>query len=194
VNEVSINTTGLNTTLTGTITTTSGSTITINITLPGGDFNGVTDSYELILSTCASPTADVTGISGYTAYACFGVEILDTTTDTVYETALSSPMTLTGSGASILASPANILSEYDFTTSTWGAITGNLAGGININIASDPDFALLAQSTTSTTGTVAGATTATTGKPFIGEEVGAGVVLMAGLLGVGLLVKSKRKK
>ncbi len=198
VSETQILKNGTATTLTGTLTVATG-TITININLPGGDFNtsATPDNYELILSTCSNPATDVTGINGYTAYACFGVEILDTTNASIYETALNSPMILTASGPMILPQTANILAMYNPLYSLWNTIPGNITGGININIASDPDFALLAQSTTSassTTGTVSGATTATTGKPFIGEELGAGAIGIAAIFGAVMLYKTKKKR
>jgi hypothetical protein len=58
------------------------------------------------------------------------------------------------------------------------------AGSATVTFDSDPNFAVLAPTGTATCA-VPGATGATTGKPFLGEGILAGLLLLLGATGLG---------
>ena len=195
--ETSIATNDTATTLSGTLTTTTSATISFTVTVPAQTFNGAADSYELVVTTCGSPSQiGNAGYVGYSAYACFGVAVYDTTTNTPYEGALNPSLIFNLTGAIIQPPAANLLVEANPNTGSWQTVTGNVSGAVNLNIGNDPDFALLVQNatTSTTTGSVSGATSPQTGKPFLGEEVGAGIIGITAVAGALVLYRTKRKK
>ncbi len=165
--------------------------VNYSITVPANTFSSSTDSLELVVTTCSLSSVGSAGFAGYSAYACIGVAVYDLTTNQKVNGPFNPPFTLTLSG-NILAPSANLLVTYDATNNTWVQLPSQ-ATSVTVSIAQDPDFALLAQTSTPSS-TIAGATSPQTGKPFVGEAIGAGVLLIAGAGTAILLIKSRKRQ
>jgi hypothetical protein len=172
----------------GTVTgTVSGDTITV--TVPSGAF---TTSEEVTITS-----ADVTGIgdggvTGDSAVLGIGINITDPTGETKVTSTFSPALTVAITGS---FSATDAVVYYNHGTGTWDTLTGVTvtATEISFSITADPDIAVLASSSTSTApgAPVADATTVHTGKPFLLEEIIAGVLV---LFGLATLVWVKRRR
>jgi hypothetical protein len=162
------------------------------ITIPATTFQNSTDPLELVVTSCSLQSIGNAGFNGYTAYACIGAYVVDEVTGQTVPGPFSPAFSMTLVGSAIEPSTQNIFAIFNPNNSSWSQISGNTTGSAQASITNDSYFALLVQNTTPVS-TIPNATPQT-GKPFLGEEVGAGILLGAGLIGVGFLFYARRRR
>jgi hypothetical protein len=130
--------------------------------------------------------------SGQTVEADFSVALVDPTTGEEMSGPFSSPISLTISDPSIAPGDSVVIvTAPGQTTTVSGAQVAQ--GDAVVTFTTDPNFAVVAAATSSTTTTVVGpttpaapdsvvpgATSIVTGKPFLGEGLLAGLLVLAG--------------
>lgn len=159
---------------------------TYRISIPAGDFSTATQV------TVYAPT-DLSAIGGLA-----GIEVV-----------FSDPATGQALAGTVLKTPIDVvvssspISKGDvvevFNGSTFVAYTGTYSvssGSATIEMTSDPTFAVVppTKSAVPATSTVPAATSVHTGKPFLGEELAAGVAAMVGLAAIGVAVGILRRR
>jgi hypothetical protein len=150
--------------------------ITTTLTIPAGAF-----PVEVQITLTAPDLAAIgaAGFAGHSAVAGVGISVQEN--GSTYPGTFLKPLTVTMSSSSITSSSVVVVwNGTAFVTESSATVT---AGSATVTFDSDPDFAVLAAGTA--TGTVPGATTPTTGKPFLGEGILAGVLLLLGAAGLG---------
>jgi hypothetical protein len=160
----------------GTATATvDGASITFDI--PAGDFTGTVQA----VFSAGDLAAIGTGGFGGTAVTAFGVQV----DQNGHKLAgpFSKPLTATVTDGAITASSVVYVgSNGTFTpASGWTTSAGKATGSFSV----DPDFLVDTPAVPATPVGVAipGATTATTGKPFFGEAIGAALLALLGAFG-----------
>jgi hypothetical protein len=165
--------------------------LTYNVSVPALAFATETDPLELVVTSCSLQSLGNAGFNGYTPYACIGVYVVDLVTGQALSGPYSPTISIQLSGTTITPPLSNILAQYIFSNSSWTRITGNTTGAVTISESSPDYYILLAQNTTPVS-TVPSATPST-GKPFLGEEIAAGILILAGLVGILLVARQRRK-
>lgn len=159
-------------------------TSSINVNVPASSF-----SIPTIISVTTGSASQIgsAGVTGYNAVLAIGVDI--TQNGQKYQGTISPPLTVTISDPSITSTSQIVM--FDTSSQSWVSVPGASVsnGKVTLSITSDPDFAVLAQQTSATvssssapTSSVSGATSVTTGKPFLLEGSLAGVLIIAGIL------------
>ncbi|NNN22413.1 MAG: hypothetical protein HKL80_10490 [Acidimicrobiales bacterium] len=162
------------------------------ITIPAATFSSQTDTIDLVVTSCTPSSLGNAGYAGYSAAVCIGFYVEDVTTNTEIAGPYSPAISFDWTASSIQPPNSDLLTQYNSSTGQWDQISGNQSGGVTLSVGSPSQFALLAQVNTAPS-TIAGGTTPQTGKPFLGEEVGAGVLLLAGVSTVVLLARSRKR-
>ncbi len=152
--------------------------IMTTLTVPAGAFPV---TVQITLTAPDLAAVGGAGFAGHRAVAGVGVQ--------VQENGLSYPgtflksLTLTMSSSSIIASSIVVVWNGSvFVAESAATVAG---GSASVSFDSDPNFAVLAP-TGGATGAIPGATAATTGKPFVGEGILAGVLLLLGATGLAV--------
>jgi hypothetical protein len=169
--------------------TESGATATVDVpagALPSGG--------EVVLSS-GPPSAVAVG-GGRTVVVGFSVAVLNQETGQPLTGTFAHPLTLTLTDPAIVpGDTVVILTGPGQLSPVSGATVTN--GSAVVAFDSDPNFAVVAGSVsaapTPTSTTVPGATSVTTGEPFLGEELVAGV-LVAGGLALGATAVRRRRR
>jgi hypothetical protein len=163
----------------GTVTGTDGS-YSITVTVPSGAF---TQAENVTLTSAVTSGIGTGGVSGDSALLGIGINITDPSSGDKVTGTFTPALTVTITGTFSASSDAVVF--YDDTTSAWNALTGATitATEVTFSITADPDVAVLGPaSASSDSPAVAGATSVTTGKPFRGEEIIAGALVLFGLV------------
>ena len=123
------------------------------------------------------------GFPGYRVVAALGVQVMEG--DRVYPGTFGRPLTLSMQSPSIVSS--------SFVSSGNGRYSNAsvTAGMATVSFDSDPRFYVLTPSGAGAT-PISGATTPHGGKPLLGEEIAAGVLLLFGAAGLTLVVRRRR--
>lgn len=187
----------------GTLTTSSGG-VGVNVDVPAGAL-GAEDNLVVTQGDTATTTPALAGLGygNYTAVVDFGINLLDAHGAKLTGT-FSHPITVTLTGAG-LGSPGEQVIELTGPTSAQAVPFTLGTNSVTITITSDPDLAVLAANSSSsgtnatansgtgtgTGGTIRGATTQHTGKPFFAEELGAGILVIIGAASIG---RSRRRR
>ena len=160
----------------GTATATvDGAVVTFDI--PAGDFTGTVQA----VFSAGDLAAIGTGGFGGTAVTAFGVQV----DQNGHKLAgpFAKPLTATVTDGSITANTVVYVDNNGIFTraSGWTTSAGKASGSFSV----DPDFLIDTPAVPATPVGVAipGATTATTGKPFFGEAIGAAALALLGSLG-----------
>ncbi|MHB8318856.1 MAG: hypothetical protein ACYDEP_06465 [Acidimicrobiales bacterium] len=169
----------------GTVTcTVQGATITV--TVPSNSF---TSPIQIVITAGNCPQIGNAGVPNYNCFLAFGVIVEQN--GQKYTGTINPPANVTVALSSINTTDKVV--GLNTSNSTYGPISGVSIsnGNLSFSISSDPYIAVLAPvAASSTTSTVPGATTVTTGKPFLLEGSLAGLLL---LVGISLLVWSTRR-
>ena len=154
-------------TLTGTI---NGDVITV--TVPAGAF---TQATQVVLTSGDVTQIGSGGVAGKTAVLAFGISFV--VNGQAFAGTFPTPVTVTVKGN---FTSADELVAYNSSTGTWEPVPGATIanGAITFTVTGDPDFAVLASS--SSPATVPGATTPVTGKPFLLEGLLAALLVLFG--------------
>lgn len=156
--------------LTGTI---NGDVITV--TVPAGAF---TQATQVVLTSGDVTQIGSGGIAGKTAVLAFGISFV--VNGQSFAGTFPTPVTVTVKGN---FTSADELVSYNSSTGTWEPVPGaTVANGvITFTVTGDPNFAVLASSSpSSSAATVPGATTPVTGKPFLLEGLLAVLLVLFG--------------
>jgi len=158
---------------------------TINVTVPPSAFNG---PVQLVITDATSSSPG--SVSGNSVVVSFGIAFYENGSKV---TGTFPAVSASVSGPNITASSVLYLNG----STTPYPSTFSPPHTLNFTVTSDPNF-LVAQAATaaalsqSSTGSIAGGTTAQTGEPFLGEGLVAGVlVLCGGLVLVGLRLRRR---
>jgi hypothetical protein len=161
----------------GTIGPLSVDGITTTLTVPAGAFP-VPVQITLTAPDLASIGAG--GFAGHSAVAGVGIQVQEH--GAKYPGTFLKSLSLTLSSSSITSSSIVVVwNGTAFVTESSATVT---AGRAAVTFDSDPNFAVLA-STGTAPSPIPGATGATTGKPFLGEGILAGLLLLLGVIGLG---------
>lgn len=151
--------------------------IPTTLTVPAGAFSGPVQ-FTLTAPDLASVGAG--GFSGHRAVAGVGIKVQKN--GSTYPGTFLKPLTLTMSSSSITTSSIVVVwNGTAFVTESSATVT---AGRATVTFDHDPNFAVLASAGTAGS-SIPGATGATTGQPFLGEGILAGLLLLVGALGLG---------
>lgn len=158
----------------------------ITVTIPSNSF---TSPIQVVITAGNCAQIGNAGVTNYNCFLAFGVILIQN--GQKYTGTITPPANVTVSLSSINTTDKVV--AFNTANSTYGSQSpvtiGN--GTITFPISSDPYIAVLAPvSASSTTSNVPGATTVTTGKPFLLEGSLAGLLL---LVGIGLLWWSTRR-
>jgi hypothetical protein len=152
--------------------------LSVTLTVPAGAFSGT------VQITLTAPDMAAIGNAGFSNdKAIGGVGVLIQQNGSKYNGTFAKPLVLTMASPSINSLCVVVRWSGTAFVAESGAIVR--AGSATVAFDKDPDFAVLAQ------GAIPGATTPATGKPFLGEEILAGLLL---LLGIGGLVCAVRRR
>lgn len=148
------------------------------ITVPAGAF-AASVQVEVTGPRLTEVTAGLSavGFPGYAALAGLGVKVL-TSSGQPITGSFARPVQITLVASSLRSAGEKVLRlDGPVAASVMPAVTS--AGQVSFTITADPDIAVI-DPTVVATGTVPGATATHTGKPFVGETVLAGLLLVAG--------------
>jgi hypothetical protein len=145
--------------------------IPTTLTIPAGAFPV---PVQITLTAPDLAAIGAGGFPGHNAIAGVGIGVQEN--GSTYPGTFLKPLTLTMSSSSITSSSVVVVwNGTAFVTESSATVT---AGSATVTFDSDPDFAVLGP------GTVPGATTPTTGKPFLGEGILAGALVLLGATGL----------
>lgn len=183
-------------TVTGSATTiNSGSTggaSDVSLAVPQGAFSSPVQ-IEITapdLSQVGSSLGSV-GFENYTAVGGIGVKALDTNGQAL-EGTFAKPLSLVLTGPKF-GVPGEKVIEFTGASSVTVLPATLGKNSITIELSADPDIAIVNPPAAAASGTVPGATTATTGKPFFGEELLASIAIALGLGGLLFTVRRRRR-
>lgn len=165
--------------------------LTYNINVPALTFASSTDPLEVVVTSCSLQALGNAGFNGYTPYACIGVYVVDLVTGQALLGPYNPAISIALSGSAIEPPTGNLAAYYQFTSGKWVQLSGNSTGSFAVNETAADYYILLAQNIVPSS-TIPGATPQT-GKPFLGEEIAGGILVAAGLVGLGLLIRSRRR-
>ena len=161
----------------GTVGPVSVDGITTTLTVPPGAFPV---SVQITLTAPDLAAIGDAGVVCHWAVAGVGIQVQEH--GSTYPGTFLKPLTLTASSSSITSSSVVVVwNGTAFVTESSATVT---AGSATVTFDSDPNFAVLAPTGTATCA-VPGATGATTGKPFLGEGILAGLLVLLGATGLG---------
>jgi hypothetical protein len=149
--------------------------VAVTLTIPAGAFPV---PVQITLTAPDLAAIGTAGFFGHSAVAGVGIQVQEN--GSPYPGTFLKPLTLTMSSSSITSS--SIVVVWNGTAFVAESAATVTAGSATVSFDSDPDFAVLAPSGT---GAIPGATTAATGKPFLGEGILAGLLLLLGATGLG---------
>jgi hypothetical protein len=136
--------------------------------------------------TVTSPNVSAIGDAGYVGFrAVAGVGIRVQEHGATYPGTFLKPLTMTVSSGLITESSVVVVWNGSAFVIDHAAVTR--AGSGTVTFDSDPDFAVLAP----TSAAIPGATTAPTGKPFLGEAIVAAALLLLGTSGLAYARRSR---
>jgi len=151
--------------------------ITTALTVPFGAFPA---SVQITLTAPNLAAVSGAGFAGHRAVAGVGIQVQER--GAVYPGTFLKPLSLTMSSSSITASSVVVVWNGSvFVTESSASLA---AGSATVTFNHDPNFAVLAPTGTAAS-TIPGATGATTGKPFLGEALLAGLLVLLGATGLG---------
>lgn len=182
--------------------------LTENITPSGGTFGPFTvdhESIEFHIPAGTFPTdvqlvvtvpnlqeistQSIDTVLGSTNFSLvYGIGVSVTENGSPYPGTFAHDITITITDSSI--SSASKVLEWNGSSFVIDSSATTSSGRATIQISSDPDFVIASPTTSSTT--VPGATTVTTGKPFLGEGLVAGGLGVAGAVGLGVARRRRR--
>jgi hypothetical protein len=158
--------------------TVDGAQVAVNV--PQGTFPA-----EVKLTITEPHLPAITPTPGFTVTAGAGIQV--TLDDSPYPGTFLRPVTVTFTSPSITASSQVVVwNGSSFVTDPNSTVT---AGSASVSFDTDPDFAVETPTTKVTP--VTGATSPTTGEPFLGEGILAGALLLGG---AGAVVMSRRRR
>jgi len=162
------------------------------VTVAAGTFSSPVQ-LEVTSPSLTGVTAGLSGVgfAGYRGVAGVGVKVLDQTGQPITGS-FAKPLGVSLTGASLGGAGQKVL-RFD-TASSATVMPATLgAGSVALLIAADPDLAVVSPTGTPgvTSGTIAGATTPHTGKPFAGETALALALLCAA--GGSLVLAGRRR-
>ncbi len=161
----------------GTIGPVSVGGVSATLIIPAGAFPV---SVQITLTAPNITLVGSAGTAGYRAVAGVGVQVQEN--GSPYPGTFLKPLTVTIRSSSITTSSVVMVwNGKAFVTDTASTITTGVA---TVSFDTDPDFAALSPSVVSAA--IPGATRAVTGKPFIGEGILAGVLVLLGASGLGV--------
>jgi hypothetical protein len=150
---------------------------TASVVIPAG---ALPVGSQIVLTSGASSGIAV-GSSAGTVVAAFGVTVL-TPQGQVMTGSFAGSITLTITNPAIASTDRVV--EVTGPGTTIAAPNAQVTNGsATVTFSSDPDFAVVSSSTAATptpTGSVPGATSVTTGEPFVGEGILAGLLVVGG--------------
>jgi len=151
--------------------------VSATLIIPAGAFPV---SVQITLTAPNITLVGSAGTAGYRAVAGVGVQVQEN--GSPYPGTFLKPLTVTIRSSSITTSSVVMVwNGKAFVTDTASTITTGVA---TVSFDTDPDFAALSPSVVSAA--IPGATRAVTGKPFIGEGILAGVLVLLGASGLGV--------
>jgi hypothetical protein len=166
--------------------------LSYSVSLSAGTFS-CQDPLELVVTSCNLAALGNEGFPGYTPYACLGYYVVDMVSGLMVSPPWNPPVCETLAGPQVQPPPRNLFTLYVFSNGTWQQ-TQSVQANQASSCQNGPAYvSLLAQNIASTTAVVPGATPQT-GQPVLGEEVGAGLLIAAGIAGlVGLFFARRRR-
>jgi len=161
-----------------------GNGVQLEIDVPPGTFN------QNVVVTIFTPDLISIGDAGIDNYhAVAGLRFIVTVGSSLYSGPFDHFVTFTLTSRSITsASKVVIWNGTSFVTYSDATVSN---GQAVIRVDSDPDFAVLSPNVAPTV--IPSSTTVTTGEPFFGEELLAGVLLLVGLGGLFVVVRKRRR-
>jgi hypothetical protein len=157
--------------------------ISVTLTVPPGAFPSPVQITVTAPSLAAVGTG---GRAGHHAVAGVGVQVgLD---GAVYTATFQKPLTLTLTSPLITSACTIVVWNGGAFVAAHGTVS---AGSATASFDHDPSFAVLAPAGPAVA-PIAGATGPTTGKPFLGEGILAGVLLLLGMAGLGFALRRRR--
>jgi hypothetical protein len=199
---ISIVTTQAVTNAGGTVTG-SANGATAAVTVPTG---ATTNGANVEISTGIPDT--INAGPGNTVVADFSVALVDQSSGVKMAGPFTPPISLTISDPSILATDTVVMVTAPGQTTTVSGATV-AAGSAIVTFANDPNFAVISSAAPATTPTttpaspaspsaatpaISGATSVVTGKPFLGEGLLAGLLVLSGLVVFGTIVWRRRRR
>ena len=157
----------------GTIGPVDVSGIPVTLTIPAGAFP---IPVQITLTAPDLAAIGTSGFAGHSVVAGVGVQVQEN--GSTYPGTFLKPLTLTISSSSITSS--SIVVVWNGTAFVAASGTTVTAGSAMATFDSGQDFAVLAPA-----GGIPGATAASTGEPFLGEGILAGLLLLLGATGLG---------
>lgn len=151
--------------------------VTVTLTVPAGTFPV---AVQITLTAPNLAAVGGAGFAGHRAVAGVGIQVQEH--GAVYPGTFLKPLTLTMSSSSITTSSVVVVWNGSVFVTEPGATLA--AGSATVTFDRDPNFAVLAPTGTAASG-IPGATGASTGKPFLGEGILAGLLLLLGAAGLG---------
>ncbi|MDA8275227.1 MAG: hypothetical protein M0029_07580 [Actinomycetota bacterium] len=145
---------------------------TITVTVPAG---ALTQTAQVVLTAGNVSQIGSAGQAGKDAVVAVGISVMEN--GSKFTGTFAKPITVTIAGNFAAGDEVVV---YDPTTGGWSPVAGaTIANGTaTFEFTSDPDFAVLA----STSSAVSGATSASTGKPFLLEGGAAAALVVGGSL------------
>lgn len=169
-------------------TTSNASNVTISV--PPGAFGNVVVQLVVTEPTLSSLNSSLTslGLSGDTVGAGVGVEVLDSATGQALSGTFASGVAVTIQSSSITSKSRVI--EYPVVGNPYIVNNATVTNGqVVVTVTSDPGFAVATP--VSSSSVVPGATSPVTGKNFLPEAAGAGLLVV---FGGSLMVASRRRQ
>ena len=151
--------------------------ITTTLTVPAGAFPV---SVQITLTAPNLAAVGGAGFAGHRAVAGVGIQVQKH--GAAYPGTFLKPLTIIMSSSSITTSSVVVVWNGSVFVTESGATLA--AGSATVTFNRDPNFAVLSPTGTASS-TIPGATGATTGKPFLGEAILAGLLLLLGAAGLG---------
>jgi hypothetical protein len=169
----------------------AGGAASIDLVVPSGAFNQPTQ-IEVTAPDLSAVNASLPnlGFGGYSAVGGIGIKALDAAGQPVIGT-FAKPLSLTLTGAEF-GKPGEKVIEFTGAHSIQVLPATLGANSVTIQLTQDPDIAVINPPADSSTETITGATTTTTGLPFFGEALGAGIALFFGAVALGLGLRIRR--
>jgi hypothetical protein len=159
-----------------------GNNTSLNISVPPGTF---TSDVTLTIFSGDLVSVGNAGFSGYEAVS--GFRFLVTEGSSRYSGSFNNYITFTLTSSNITSSSKVLIFNGTSFVSYPNSSVKN--GQATIQANSDPEFVVV--SPVVTPAVVPSSTTVTTGKPFLGEEILAGILFLAGLVGLSLGLRKR---
>jgi hypothetical protein len=150
--------------------------LSVTLTVPAGAFS------DTVQITLTGPNVAGIGDAGFSSCkAVGGVGVLVQQNGSKYSGKFAKPLTLSMASGSINA--LSVVVRWNGTAFVTESGATVRSGSATVSVVQDPNFAVLAPSA------IPGATKAATGKPFLGEEILAGILLLLGISGLAAALR-----